>query len=170
MQTNLYSMFMIACIVFVSCNTSSKNSTTDNTKHSGSGEPKISAPAEQDIPYTIANRYFVSNTYNDGDLKNPKITTAEQFDEFFGMATVMGPDGQPTPIDFSRQYVLSVISALSDRDARISPVSLKHRADTIVFSYKITGGEKSTVTTRPVLLIIVDNKFQGEVKLVKVSM
>jgi len=166
MHTRLFSIIIIACTVFGSCNPTSKN--TANKEQSSSRESKTSEPAEQDIPYTIANRYFVNNTYKDGDLKNPKITTMEKFDELFGMATIMGPNGKPTPIDFSRQYVLTVIGELSDRGALISPVSLKQRADTIFFSYKTTEGEKSMAVIRPMLLIIVDNKYQGDVKLVKV--
>lgn len=167
MHTKIFSIIIIACNVFGSCNPTSKN--TSNNEQSSSPEPKTSEPAEQDIPYTIADRYFVNNTYKDGDLKNPKITAMEKFDELFGMATIMGPNGKPTPIDFSRQYALSVIGEISDRGAEISPVSLKQRADTIFFSYKITEGEKRMTQIRPMLLIIVDNKYQGEVKLVEVS-
>ena len=166
MHTRIFSIIMIACLVLGSCNPTSKN--TDSKEQSSSLKPKTSESAEQDIPYTIADRYFVNNTYKDGDLKNSKITTMERFDELFGIATIMGPDGKPTPIDFSRQYVLTVIGELSDRGAEISPVSLKQRADTILFRYKITEGEKSMAITRPMLLIIVDNKYQGDVKLVKV--
>jgi len=123
--------------------------------------------AEQDIPYTIAQRYFVNNTYNEGDLVNPKITTREQFRKIFGMATVMGENGKPTVIDFSRQYVLSVIGELTDRKTEISLISLKQNANRILLNYKITEGERESVTIRPVLLLIVDNKYQGEVELFK---
>ena len=165
MLRDIISIGMITGIVFSSCNTTAKNTDKKESDTNGSA---IVAITEQDIPYTVANRYFVNNTYKDGDLKNPKITTPEQFDELFGMATIMGPNGKPTPIDFSKQYVLSVIGELSDRGAEISPVSLKQQADTILFSYKITEGERSMVTIRPALLIIVDNKYQGDIKLVKV--
>ena len=166
MVSKIFSIAIVAGIVFSACNTTSKN--TDNEKLSGANESTTVANAEQDIPYTIANRYFVSNTYKDGDLKNPKITTQTQFDALFGMATIMGPNGKPTPIDFSRQYVLGVIGELTDRNTGISLISLKQNANTILLNYKITEGEKSMATIRPMLLIIVDNKYEGDVKLVKV--
>ena len=166
MINKIFSIAIVGALVFSSCNTTAKNS--DNTKQHEPDQAAAAAAAEQDVPFTIANRYFVSNKYKDGDLKNPKISDQEQFDELFGMATIMGPNGKPTPIDFSRQYVVTVIGELTGRGTEISPVSLKQQADTILLSYKMTEHEKSMVTIRPVLLIIVDNKYQGEVKLVKV--
>jgi len=44
-----------------------------------------------DVPFTIAQRYFVKNTVKSMD--NPKIETAEKFKEFFGAATTMGKNG-----------------------------------------------------------------------------
>ena len=38
----------------------------------------------------------------------PKITTEEEFNKLFGMATIMGKDGKPTAIDFTKQFVLGV--------------------------------------------------------------
>ena len=167
MVSKIFSIAIVAGVVFSSCNTTAKN--TDDAKQYSANESTKVATAEQDIPYTIANRYFVNNTYKDGDLKNPKITTRTQFDALFGMATIMGPNGKPTPIDFSRQYVLGLIGELTDRNTEISLISLKQNANTILLNYKITEGEKTMATIRPLLLIIVDNIYQGEVKLVKVS-
>ena len=167
MVSKIFSIAIIAGIFFSSCNTTAKN--TDNTKQRNANGSTPVVAVEQDIPYTIGNRYFVNNTYKNGDLMDPKITTREQFEKIFGMATIMGPNGKPTAIDFSRQYVLSVIGDLTDRSTKISLISLKQNANTILLNYKITEGEITMATVRPMLLIIVDNEYQGEVKLVKVS-
>ena len=54
----------------------------------------------KDVSYILAANYFVKNTVN--QLDNPKIETAEKFNEIFGMATTMGKEGKPTEIDFSK--------------------------------------------------------------------
>ena len=51
--------------------------------------------AGKDIAYTVAQRYFLN-----GDVRMPasaKVDNEADFNRLFGMATVMGPDGQPTP-------------------------------------------------------------------------
>src|SRR5262245_32199737 len=53
------------------------------------------------VPYTIAQRYFVNNTYHDGDLADPKITSQAEFNKFFSAAAIMGKNGRPTKIDFT---------------------------------------------------------------------
>jgi hypothetical protein len=130
-------------------------------------ELKTVAIAGEDIPYTIARNYFVLNDYKKGDLVDPKITSLATFNKYFGMATTMGEEGKPTDIDFSKQYVIPVIGELSDRYPEIEPVSLKQKDGQIFVNYKITEGEKSTAIFCPLLLFIVDNKYEGEVKLVK---
>jgi hypothetical protein len=45
--------------------------------------------------------------------------------------------------------------------------SLKQKGDTIVFTYRVKRGEKQSYTMRPMLMIVVDNKYKGEVKMVE---
>lgn len=118
-----------------------------------------------DIPYKVAERYFVRNDYNKKDHLNPKIKTKAEFNNVFGMATIMG--GQPTPIDFSTQYVLSVIGELTNKNIQIVPLSLKQKGGTIIFNYKVVVGEEQSATIQPLLLIIVNKKYNGKVRLVK---
>ena len=64
--------------------------------------------ALQGVAFQIAKNYFFKN-----DQKipaNPKITTEEEFNKLFGMATTMGKDGMPTDIDFSKSYMTMFIS------------------------------------------------------------
>lgn len=167
MQSRIFSIMIIAGIAFNSCNATSENS--DDTKQRSSNESTISAPAEQDIPYTVANRYFVNNTYTDGDLKNPKITSGAEFEKLFGAAPIMGPNGKPTVIDYSKEYVLAVIGKLTDKETSIKVNSLKQKGNMIIFSYKINEGEKLSMTIRPALLIIVDNKYQGDIDMMEIK-
>ena len=167
MKRKTFLMAIAAAIVFHSCNTVSKSA--DNKKQKDPGGSITAVVVEQDVPYTTAQRYFVNNTYHDGDLVNPKITTHTEFEKFFGAAPVMGKNGQPTSIDFSKQYIVAVMGKLTDRNTSININSLKQKDNVILLNYKVTEGEKESATIRPVLIIIVDNKYQGEIKLVKSS-
>ncbi len=126
-------------------------------------EVKVDANA---IPFVNANNYFVKNTFKDGDLKSPKITTQEEFDKVFGAATVMGDNGKPTQIDFANQYVVTYIHKETDLTTTLSVESfVKNEKGELVFNYKVTEGEKQSFTTKPVLIIVVDKKYEGNVVL-----
>lgn len=149
----------IASSILVSCNATS-------TSKDGA-QTETTQTSEIDVPFTEAQHYFVKNTYKEGQLTNPKISTQEDFDKFFGMAATMGPNGKPTPIDFTKQYVIAVIGNVTDKATTLSVNSLKQKGDTITLHYKQLEGEKQSYTIQPLLLLTVDNKFQGSVKAVK---
>lgn len=116
------------------------------------------------VPFTVANRYFVSNEVQDGINVFPKITSREEYDRLFGMATVMGKDGTPTPIDFSRQYVIAVIDGITNKNVRLSAEKLVLRDSVITFTFKKeVNGENPHTYFRHCLIIIVDKKYEGEV-------
>lgn len=122
---------------------------------------------KQEIPFTVAENYFVKNTVK--SIDQPKISSQEAFDQIFGMATVMGPNGRPTSINFAKQYVIAVINPTTYYNTTLTPVSLqKNRKGEIIFSYKIEKGEKQTYAVTPALIIIVDNNENGPVILRKI--
>jgi hypothetical protein len=138
-----------------------------------SAASKVKAPAHKsivtsanskDIPYIVADHYFVSNDLH--SLPPVKITSKKVFDRCFGMAAVMGKNGQPTDINFARQYVISVSLPASAVLVELTPVSLRKRPNgSLVFSYRIKKGEEQSYITQPLLLIVVDKKFKGKVVL-----
>lgn len=84
------------------------------------------------------------------------------------MAAVMGKDGMPTSINFENQYVIAVTLPETDTDTDINLVSLKKAANSdIILTYKVITGEKRSYTIVPVRLLIVDKKYDGNVKLIK---
>lgn len=113
------------------------------------------------IPYTVAQNYFVKNTYNKGDLKVNKICSKAEFDKIFGMATVMGKDGKPTTIDFKKQFVIVVINDVSDIETELIPKKLelldKHRLN---FTYETKTGNKGTAMMQAFTMLIVDKKYR----------
>lgn len=123
----------------------------------------LSAQTSKEIPFTLAKGYFVKNTFSKKELRNPKITDQNTFDHIFGMATVMGEDGKPTPIDFHKIFVIAVIEAKTDLNTSIAPLSLKKiKKRTLLFSYKVKTGIPLSYTIRPCLLILVDKSYQDK--------
>lgn len=120
-----------------------------------------------DIPYTLARNYFINNDV-DGDVPEV-ITTQKEFEKYFGMAAVMGKDGTPTPIDFSRQNALCV--ALDDTEVATDMAvrSLRRTAQGMTLEYAVKRKGANTYTTRPFLLLLVDKKYGDKVTLKDVS-
>ena len=119
---------------------------------------------EGDVAYTEGHNYFVRNDVTEVPTV---ITTLEQFERYFGMAAVMGKNGQPTAIDFAKQYVIAVVMPVTDIMTEMSVHSLKQKGDTIVFTYRVKRGEHLSYSMRPMLMIVVDKKYKGEVKVVE---
>lgn len=117
------------------------------------------------IPFTIATHYFVNNTA--GAPVDSVITSASRFNELFGMATTMGPEGKPTPVDFSKQFVIAVGRPETAIATALEATGLHMENDTLVFDYRMTTGEQQTFTSRPLLMVIVDRSHLAPVSLRK---
>lgn len=114
------------------------------------------------IPYTVAQNYFVKNTVNTSTALTLKITSQAAFDSVFGMATVMGQNGHPTPIDFTQQFVLAVIGKATNTPTQLSPISLKKVANHLEFTYHISSGQPASFTMVPSLAIVADSKYSSD--------
>ena len=116
------------------------------------------------VPYTPAQHYFVRNDVE--GLPPTEITTRDEFDKYFGMAAVMGPGGMPTEIDFSKYFVVCLTMPPTDRAADLSVESLtRTKSGELELRYKLTQGEKRSYTIRPLILLMVDKKYQNPVRL-----
>ena len=80
------------------------------------------------------------------------------------MAAVMGRS--ITPIDFSKQFVIAVSEKPTANSTTYSPLSLVRSEGRIVFSYGIERGSKISYIIQPLLLIVVDKKYESEVEVV----
>lgn len=150
------SLLLIACQSNPKANKAENNNTLRIENQS---DAKIT-----DISFTLVKNYFVKNTVE--KLDNPKIETAEKFNEIFGMATTMGKDVKPTEIDFKKQNVIAVILPETDLSTNINPISLmKNTKNEITLNYKSVVGQRQSFTTRPNFAIIIDKKENGNVTL-----
>lgn len=118
---------------------------------------------EKKINYETAAHYFVKNNYS-GDVSNP-ITSQADFDRIFGPATTMGPDGKPTVIDFSKNFVVAVIDSLTDKRVDLLPVEVDKNNDTLEVKYRKMVGETRSYRAQPNLIFIIGNENAAPVKL-----
>ena len=113
--------------------------------------------SQKAVEYQVAKNYFFVNNSPDSLLL--KITTELEFGKYFGMAAVMGKDGQPTEIDFKKQFLIAKVLPETDIQTQINPVSLTEEGDTLRLKYNIQHGKKQSYTMQPFFLLIVDRKY-----------
>lgn len=117
------------------------------------------------VPYEEAKNYFVKNTVED-KLLELKITTQEEFDDFFGMARTMGEEGKPTAIDFSTQYVIVVINPVSQDVSGLKCSRLYMKNDKLVLNYEIIKTDKQSFESRHSLMLVLNKEFDKIVEFV----
>ena len=118
-----------------------------------------------EVAFKVAKNYFFKNDQQIPE--SPKITTEEDFNKLFGMATVMGEDGKPTSIDFTKQFVLAIVLPVTDMATEINPVKVEAKRDSLFYTYEVKIGEKQTYSIQPVSIIILDKQYEdNEVKLI----
>ena len=113
-----------------------------------------------DIPFEEVKNYFFRN--NAERPESPIIDSSEQFEELFGAAAFMGKDGQPTPVDFDKEFVIAVIYPVVDFSIELAPESLRLEDGKLNFTYLEATGEQQSWTMRPLLLVKVDRKYRRE--------
>ena len=112
------------------------------------------------IPFEEVKNYFFRN---DAAIpENPLIDSSEQFERLFGAAAFMGKNGQPTPVDFDREFVIAVVNPVTDCSTELVPESLRKEDGELVFTYQETIGEQQSWTMQPILLVKVDRKYKAE--------
>ena len=109
------------------------------------------------MAFEVAKNYFFKN--NQEIPASPKITSEEEFTKLFGMATTMGEDGKPTPIDFTKQFVLAIVLPITNLSTEITPDRLEEQGDTLFYFYNAKTGEAQSYSTQPISLIILDKKY-----------
>ena len=117
-----------------------------------------SCKGPSDVPYSELDHYFFKN----GQVipGSPKIDTEETFATLFGMAPIMGEGGKPTPVDFSKEFVIAVVCPVTEFHTELAPESLRMENGELVFAYNETEGEKQSWSMQPVLLVKVSRKYE----------
>jgi len=125
----------------------------------------VACNTPKDVPFIEAHNYFVRN---DAPLPAPqKITSQEEFERYFGMAAFMGKDGQPTAIDFGKQFVLPVVLPVTDVETEIVPTQLLCQGDTLFYTYEVRLGEAIRYRIQPLSIIVVDKQYEDKILSIK---
>ena len=149
--------YLCALVVIASCS-GSQNKTTP------ADDSASTEVAGNSVDYKIAEKYFIKN-----DVTTVPSSVKDQaaFDSYFGAASVMGENGTPTKIDFSKEYVIVVSHDPTNKQIEIKPLALSQGGGNITLDYTETEGEEQSFTQRPLLMLIVDKKYDGNVLLNK---
>ena len=118
--------------------------------------------------YNRMYNYYVNNYFNHGTHKLV-IHNQQDFDAVFGAGAVMGHNGQPTKINFSRQFVIAVILPETNRQTTIETAMLKRVGDRLYFSYIIEEGHATSYTMRPFTAVVVDRNEPSDVVFQRVT-
>lgn len=117
---------------------------------------------QKEIPFQVAQNYFVNNSYKQGELSSYKISNALEFEKFIGMATIQGEKGKPTIIDFTKQFVIVVINEVTNVQTELIPEKLiLFGKKKLKFVYKTIQGEQTNFMMQPFTMIIVDKKYKN---------
>lgn len=139
MKLNLATVCAAVALFFTACAT---------TKEAGNSN----------IKYLEAQRYFFNN--NASVPSSPITTTQEEFDKLYGAATVMGRNGRPTTIDFSKQFTIGIVLPETNDNTEIHPGKLTSDGDMLTLHYSTTVTDRNmSWTMRPMSLIVVDRKY-----------
>jgi len=123
-----------------------------------------------EIPFKEAKNYFVRNDFKIEKFSNPKIENQSRFDEIFSGAPLMGEEGRPTVIDFSKQFVIAIIQKETNKANTLIINNLtKTKKGTLNLLYQYTQGKEQSYTTVPCVILIVDNKYKSKVVLQRVG-
>lgn len=131
------------------------------------GSNNYTAVNELKIPYMIAKNYFVKNNYKPSSLKNNLIQSQEELDAVFGMAATGIAEGLPSQIDFTNQFSIAFVSEPTVNNTSLSIKQVTKTDSIIAVQYYQIENEKTSFTRQPFLLIVVDKKYQGIVKFIK---
>lgn len=105
------------------------------------------------IDYKEATGYFVRNDVPDKTITE-KITSQEQFDQYFGAATIMSQ--HPTAIDFSKEYIAAIVLPTTDYSTEIIVDSLIRNQASVNVYYSVSAGQRQSFSVRPALLLILN--------------
>lgn len=113
------------------------------------------------VAYSIAQNYFVNNTFGNKEVETLKIDTQSEFNRVFGTATTMS--SRPTTIDFSKQSVLAIVAPASNKEITIRIKALETTlTNGILVKYTIDEGKDLGYTAQSSEVLIV-NKTDKEV-------
>jgi heat shock protein HslJ len=131
------------------------------------GKTQMNKFHQSTIAYSEVNGYFVKNTWKKNKTKVLRFSSQTQLEKVFGMATVMGENGKPTRVDFSKSAVIAVIFPKTDCSIELKMLGLQQINKQIVLTYSFVETGKTSAFSQPFLLIQIDKTVKGKISSVK---
>lgn len=119
---------------------------------------KLLEKQDTEIPYRIANNFFLKRNANIKEFKGAMIKTQKEFDKYFEKSAIGKDD-----IDFSTHNTIVVVGKKSKKNSTIYLNYLKFRGPKIELSYNFEEGDKQKKKDQSVLILVVDKKYQGDI-------
>lgn len=118
------------------------------------------ATGNRTVNYTDARNYFFRN-----DAQQPGamlvMHSQAELDRYFGEAAFMGKGGEPTKIDFSKQFVVAKVLPATNRVTDISLKRIEQTGDkrlTLVWHISVKDAPQS-FTMQPMKMVVLDKKY-----------
>lgn len=163
MKKNLRTLIALtSAIIFAAC---TGNQETEKKQAVSTTE----TTALQTIPFTPAKNYFVNNNVSTNGLC--VVNSSNDLSALLGMATVMGPNGKPTPFNPETQTLLAYILPETDTATNIEPVRVEIvDSNTLQLCCRITRGDSAmTYRLRPFSAVIIEKQKQQNVRFLQVE-
>ena len=113
------------------------------------------------VPFMTLENYFVRNDVDCSKEQRLILYNKQDFESFFGMAATMG--GQPTEINWDKQYVVALVLPVTNLTTSIHPVAVKAGdSQYLVFSYDVKKGEKMSYRMVPFAAVAIDKTDASE--------
>ena len=110
---------------------------------------------EYPIGYTELNNYYAT-TVDESKPQRLILNTQAEFDAHFGAAAVMGRNGEPTRVDFRRQFVLAVVLPPTNRNTTVVPGEILVTDREIIFNYRVNKQERLSYKIMPFTAVAID--------------
>lgn len=119
------------------------------------------ATGNRAVSYSEARNYFFRN-----DAKQPTelliICSQAELEQYFGEAAFMGKGGEPTKIDFSKQFVVAKVLPVTNYSTNISLRRIERSSDnhlTLVWHIAVNDTPQS-YSMQPMKLVVLDKKYE----------
>lgn len=119
------------------------------------------ATGNRAVSYSEARNYFFRN-----DAKQPTelliIRSQAELEQYFGEAAFMGKGGEPTKIDFSKQFVVAKVLPVTNHLTNISLQRIERSGDkhlTFVWHIAVNDTPQS-YSMQPMKLVVLDKKYE----------
>lgn len=120
------------------------------------------ATGNRAVSYSEARNYFFRN-----DAKQPTdlliIRSQAELEQYFGEAAFMGKGGEPTKIDFSKQFVVAKVLPVTNHSTNISLQRIERTGDkhlTLVWHIAVNSTPQS-YSMQPMKMVVLDKKYDG---------